>query len=247
MQNNPKTHILYTDNLNKFKSSIFQRPLSEAHVNHLIDSIQRENRLDLHPIIITSQDTIEDGQHRIEACKRLKIGIYYVINKNATDEAMIDDQIQLKWSMKDYFNYYLKKGYPEYIKLQHLIIQYNLIFQQIYTIFANTRWDSSHKFKDGEFKLSSRDEDFLLKLSKTQNEIANKSKRTKQIFLRRDFIRALYAFYRKYTTFDRFNILLRVLKEYIGDLPEKGSEKTYIDQFITIHNKHKGVGGGIKE
>jgi ParB-like nuclease domain len=240
-----KTTISYTENLNQFKPSIFQRPISEAHVNHLIDSIQRENRLHLHPVIITSQGFIEDGQHRIEACKRLRLGMYYVINTKATDEAMIDDQIQKKWVMKDYFNYYVKKEIPEYIKLQYLLAEYELEFQQIYTIFATSRWNSSQKFRDGDFKISINDENFLKKLAKTQKEIG-KSKRTKQMFCRRDFVRALYIFSKKYIA-ERFNRLLEKIGEHVGDLPEKASEKTYLNKFITIYNIHKGPSGGIKE
>lgn len=238
-----KNFINYSDNLEVFKIPHLQRPLSETHVNHLIDSIQRENRLHLHPIIVSTSNYVEDGQHRIEACKRLGIGIYYIINTSYSDEAMIDDQIQKKWSLKDYYNFYVKKEYKEYIKIKKLMEESKLDFQQIYCIFSNSKWDSSEKFKKGEFTLSERNEKFLKALAYYQSSILKKFPTAKNIFYRKDFVKAFYDFFREQQS--RFNRMAENLQNYIGDMPAKATSSTYYNFFVTIFNKHKDKNGAI--
>jgi len=96
-----------TSDYDLFKSIVSNREVDERHVNRLIDAIDKKNLLHLHPIICNDQHEVIDGQHRLEAAKRLGAEVYYIIDNQISkgDIAAINSNAK-NWSVMDYINYW---------------------------------------------------------------------------------------------------------------------------------------------
>ena len=95
------------------------RVVNQNHVNKIKESLQEHGYLEAYPIIVNENLQIIDGQHRFEACKQLGLPIYFVVQKNANEDLLIDLNIlQKKWTTKDYVVYYaLQKQNQNYVRL----------------------------------------------------------------------------------------------------------------------------------
>lgn len=103
-----------------FKKHPLNRPLQESLVKRLVLSIENRNLLELRPINIDENYRVIDGQHRLEAAKRMNIPIYYELTNSLFGEDMIIlNTTQKQWNLCDYVNYYYQKGHDEYIKLKN--------------------------------------------------------------------------------------------------------------------------------
>lgn len=113
------SEIKRTKDYSIFKKNESNREIHQCNLKKLINSIRAQNMLEYRPIIVDRELRVIDGQHRLEAAKELGVEIYYQINREAKDEDMILlNTTQRKWVIDDYVNYYIHKGYPEYIKYE---------------------------------------------------------------------------------------------------------------------------------
>ncbi len=98
-----KQKIVQTTNYSLFNKAGFNRDVNDAHVAKLMKSIKDTGYIVEFPIIVDSNYTIVDGQHRFEACKRLGLPIYYTQAKReftASDIININST-QKSWSLLD--------------------------------------------------------------------------------------------------------------------------------------------------
>ena len=117
--------IQQSKDFSKFIPTVGQRPISHNHLQDLVNSIKKDNRLHLHPIIVYPDEDknylVIDGQHRLAAAKLLNLTIHYVVSDEYNDFSLIDDQISKNWKQADYLNYYVIKKLPTYLKYMRLI------------------------------------------------------------------------------------------------------------------------------
>jgi hypothetical protein len=129
------------------------REIRETHVKSLIKSIQKQNLLEAKPIIVDEKFNVLDGQHRLEACKRLNEPVYWVrLDKDVnTGEALIGlNSNQKTWTLGDYVHYYAKEGNKEYHKILELV---ELGFNMSNAIAIASQTQSAGKsIKNGSFK-----------------------------------------------------------------------------------------------
>jgi hypothetical protein len=119
--------IIETREYNKFKSYNLNRPVNQHLVELLKVSISKNNMLRFFPILVNHNMEVIDGQHRLAACRDLNEPVCYVINDEITDADMIEiNNNKAIWTYQNYLDYYCKKGYPEYLKLNRLINKYKL-------------------------------------------------------------------------------------------------------------------------
>lgn len=114
--------VYYTEDLSIFSLSKENRAPSKAHIQKLYSSIGAKNlNFDI-PIIVNKDLIVLDGQNRLQACKLLKIGIWYYIAKyfNLDDVPMINST-QVKWNAKDYLEKYCNNNNIHYIKFKEFI------------------------------------------------------------------------------------------------------------------------------
>lgn len=74
--------ILKTTDYGLFKIAKFNRSINKGNVERLVELNKTENNFNLFPIVVDKDFTVIDGQHRLEACKKLKAPVYYIFCKN---------------------------------------------------------------------------------------------------------------------------------------------------------------------
>lgn len=130
--------------------------LDETHIKRLMDSIQSRNLLELRPISVNSKMEVIDGQHRLEAVKRLNLEIYYSVNKDLKSEDIILMNVAKVWTLGDYLNYYSKNQYPEYIKLREFMKKRQISITIALNILIYRRPALLNDFKKGDFKFDEK-------------------------------------------------------------------------------------------
>lgn len=130
------------------------REISKPHVNRLIKAIEKENLLAYSPIIVNKQMQVIDGQHRLEAAKKLKEPIYYIIDPDATiDEVMSLNANSKIWTSVDFANSYAERGKLEYIALLDFSKRHDLTIPIcIEIVSADPGSAGKNRFKLGTFK-----------------------------------------------------------------------------------------------
>lgn len=149
------------------------REIAEKHVDRLVELIRKNGYIEGMPIIVDEDGFIIDGQHRYLACKKLGIEPPIVLGKNF-DIVPFLNSTQLKWTVKDYVNYYVVKGYPDFIILDQLCkkknispsIAYNIIFNKSTDRTGLSRGVRIYPLKDGTMKLPDTSEKGLQKLER---------------------------------------------------------------------------------
>lgn len=222
-------NIVKSSNYDQFDTFVGNRKVYPDHVNRLMKSIQQKNLLEENPIIVALGKII-DGQHRIEAARKLKIPFYYI----EREEGTLDDIRRLNvytkpWTLNDYLDSYIELGNENYMILADYMKRYGLPISVSVNLLTGTSTTggsgSMNAFRVGKFtviRLKEADEEAqaLLKL---------KSYTEGNVWRKRDFITAMKKVWGKIdkTIFqekvvnkgDRIRSRLSV-KEYLRDLED---------------------------
>lgn len=90
-----------TKNYSQFNKLIGNREIHDGHVQNLMESISKYYMPV--PIVVNAKMEVIEGQHRIEACKRLELPIYYIIDDNAKLEEVHElNKHRRSWNMLDF-------------------------------------------------------------------------------------------------------------------------------------------------
>ncbi|NBW22291.1 MAG: hypothetical protein EBR82_81500 [Caulobacteraceae bacterium] len=117
--NDLQMHSTY--DLSVFKILDGNRNINLGNVERLIKSIEENGFLKM-PIIVNQNYEVIDGQHRLEAAKKLNSIIYYLkVNNYDLNTAIVLNRNQSNWSIADYIRSYCDLGYKDYIQLQQFI------------------------------------------------------------------------------------------------------------------------------
>ncbi len=147
-----------TTNYEIFKKQTTNRPIRKENVDKILSSITNKNMLHLRPIIVNKDMEVIDGQHRLEAAKKLNLDLYYVVHEESDDYDMILlNNNQKRWTLYDYLNYYCEKGHPEYLSFKEFLSSTTWIdITSCLTIIGKNNGLEWRKFKEGklEFKKS---------------------------------------------------------------------------------------------
>jgi len=203
------------------------RKLSEGLVKRLIESIQRIGYVPGKPILINKHWQIIDGQHRFEACKRLKLPIYYEFMQNGDDmQSIIElNRNQLIWRLVEYIDFYAKQGRKEFIYLNGLIKEYSILgSSNIIRIVVNNdvrpagiREGKYFKINPNTLKIIN----YILGL----NEL--------DFYDSVHFVCSIVTMW-KYTS----DVQRQKLYKYRMIIPQAPNQKTYLTIFENIINKH---------
>lgn len=236
--------IHHDKNYGKFSYLIENRPINNNHVQKLVESIKKDNRMDFHPVIVNDQFQIFDGQHRFEACKILKIPVTYVINNNTTADSIIDDQICLLWTVQDWIHHYSTKKFPEYIKWNHFLKKFDISNQFLLNI-NHVCCGSQNKFiKAGTLKIFKLCEDYLNETKDFIQIVRSKYKENgkHKTIEKRDFIQAGMILLKRHPEY--FKSVYQFIAFNFNDVPKKASYEDYLDFMKLCANKCLG---GIRE
>jgi hypothetical protein len=108
--------ILETKDYKLFKSLPGNRVINKGHVTQMTRHMALVGNLTGNfPVVVNENMEIIDGQHRIEALKRLKWPVYYRIEKGLGIETVRQiNAAQSNWSYMDYATSYAKLGLKAY-------------------------------------------------------------------------------------------------------------------------------------
>ena len=157
--------VEHTKDYDVFKKHRCNRPLDESAVLRLMASIQKCNRLSSKPICVDHEFSIIDGQHRLEAARRLGIPIHYILEDFSPDDMLQMNANQKSWLIADYLNYFSadKKNarrHEEYSKLKEFMERERVSVSIAVQILNGDRSSEFfRKFKDGLYQFPT-DEEF---------------------------------------------------------------------------------------
>ncbi len=149
-----------TNNYDIFKKHPSNTPINETIVQKLMDSMRQKNMLMLKPILVNEKMEVLDGQHRLEAAKKLSLSVHYIVQKDAEDMDMVLlNANQRTWKLADYHNFFLTQGAPEYRKLEDFTKQNKMNLQEYMKLDNYGRKSiNSHNFRHGRFVMPDEEE-----------------------------------------------------------------------------------------
>lgn len=116
-----------TKNYNRFSLASTNREVNEAHVRDLVSSISEANLLPHNPIVVNAKYEVIDGQHRLEAAKRLGLEIFYTVApKSSIKHTRLINRTNRPWNLRNYLESYAKEGKTDYIALLDFCDTYGL-------------------------------------------------------------------------------------------------------------------------
>lgn len=232
-------HLLTTTQYDLFKKNKVNREYNEDNIRKIMTSISTKNKMKLKPVIVDKYMNVMDGQHRIEAARRLGIEVSYIIDEEACDEDIIlMNANQKSWQLTDYLNFFCQKKNPEYMQLDAFLKDHQLSIMQLRALMGEN--DSfSANFKNGKFIFPKNErfeylQERLANLRYVQGYIKNKMPNTKICFEGSIFIHALLEFFNN----KRVDVLTFIEKlEYKLDLLRPSTNRIgYIAMFKNIYN-----------
>ena len=118
--------ILKSLNYDSFSLIGWNRSITENNVKKLVKENEKEVKMHLFPIIVDSNLSIIDGQHRFETCKRLKLPVYYIIKSGANDhyeEIRSVNTAGRRHTLMEQYMMLLRKGNENAIKVHETALK----------------------------------------------------------------------------------------------------------------------------
>ncbi len=226
-----------TKNYKMFSLLEYNRDIVENHVKDLMVKIKFSNDLHLNPIIVTDDFRVVDGQHRLEAAKRLGEEIYYVVDENFdVSKLTMLNNTRRNWSLADHLKKFRELGNEDYLKLDELIkdINLNLTSTLIWVSHCDERLRIN--FKNGNFKLDLNEEKLqsILRCKKIISLMKKNYFKPINIYTQSHFHRALKKLImNEFVDFDRF---YERLQKSFQKLHFCSSSYEYAQCFSEIYN-----------
>ena len=225
-----------TKNYDQFKTLEGNRSIDQKNVNN-IEQNMREHGVLPTVIIVNEKMEVIDGQHRIEALKRLHEPVRFQIHEGLTVKDCIGFNIaSVNWKIKDYIKSYslcedanIKK---EYIGLEKLKMEFPDISDTALSVYASGLTGDKNKvqqrIRNGEFKFLHSYEETVEKLNFLNrfNEFDHYGGNYTMIL---DVINNIYEFQKK-------GFLKGLNLEFLHSQFAK-----YYNSFYKVHNKQEAM------
>lgn len=189
------TDIKKTRDYSLFKYVDGNRDIRKPNLKKLVESIQKDNQLCLHPIIVNEHLQIIDGQHRLEAAKALNVDIYYLQSSTVTHQHIIDANVNQKsFETGDYIKFFCVRGNPVYLQLHDMLTQTGLKPKALLTLVLGAVSTNILMFlKTGKFKFPEKENPahILRFYAEFMHYVKDKRIKPLSIFTNHNFTRAL--------------------------------------------------------
>ncbi len=155
--------LLTTKNYAQFKSILGNRQLSKEHIHLLEVEIERNNLLEVCPVIVNEKMQVIDGQHRLEAAKHLKVTVPYVVVPGLGIEHVVRmNTSQKKWMIKDYIQLHIDLGNQDYKDLDAFMKKWNTTPSIAIMLLSNSTFMKTgahlNDFREGRWSITKMDE-----------------------------------------------------------------------------------------
>ena len=156
-----KTKILYTNDYSIFKTQQGNRDLLCSDIKRVEKKILENNLLCYHPILVSKDYFVIDGQHRLEVAKRNNLDIYFIImdSDSCLKTTQSINTTGKPWTVKDFLKCYVSLGVESYIEFNNILNKFKfLTISQLIDIAAiRNNKSKSENFKDGTMVLCDLD------------------------------------------------------------------------------------------
>lgn len=228
-------------NYKEFKKMTGNRAINRFHVKQLAESISKFNYMQYQPVLVTSDNYIIDGQHRIEAAKLLKIPFFYITLPDADlNSIRLLNSNMKNWTVWDFIESYIITGNESYKILKSFCQKYEVPPTTGAFILAGK--ESRGKTGTGMLIKSGK---FLATNTVNAEQLMNymkefESHTDKNVWRDRDFITAIIRMLSKGADKDR---LIEKVKSSPVIIPRQSDYRQYILILQDIYNrkmsKHK--------
>ena len=147
-----------TSDYEKFQMfSINRKQLQEPTIKKLMERMEKSGFVST--ITVSKSETpnkldVYDGQHRLEAAKRLGIEVNYTEYIGLTVKDITNLQILKSWSLEDFLHYGVELKNPDYVYLNDVKEDTNLPLTALIILFGGRY--ANKLFKDMEWKAISK-------------------------------------------------------------------------------------------
>lgn len=176
----PAKHDVYAvlkpvQEFSKFVFDASNRPIVDALVDKLEDSVESLYLLDLYPIVVTPDRIVVDGQHRLKMARGLMIPFYFLSGEDVSIEDVAKANANTKpYTIEDACAVYTKMEMAPYVALSDFQRRHPK-----FTIATCASWLSSsygrHTFTAGKYEISRIS--FAEKTAKSVEDIAQHNAR----------------------------------------------------------------------
>lgn len=221
-----------------FKYVRGNRKICRGHFLNLKKSIESQNDLPSHPILVTEDMEVIDGQHRLEVAKSLSLPIFYIVKKN-NDISLIPllNAVQKQWLLEDFLNFYCEvEKNPHYLSLRQKLKEYGLNFTPMFGIIIDhlNFQHARNAFKMGKFEWTEKEEKKLKDAMTFKEKLTSDSGLRFTKNLNQSFYAALGIF------FSNPNInpewFYQQLEKYSFLLEYQPSKDRYLEMLFRIYN-----------
>lgn len=183
------------------------------------------------PIIVDRRFNVIDGQHRLEACKKLGIPVHYVVSNDKLGNIPVYNTYQEKWGLEDYARYYAENGNENYKRIIEVKEKSGININGCLECCLPNGGRLTDAFKEGRF-IFNEDVDKNVELIQKFLRLCYLVKGKRNVSAK--IIRAI-RFLSKIKTFDLDLLIQRIMK-YQGKLYSCSTSEEYIQMFIDLYN-----------
>lgn len=108
--------IQTTQDYTLFRRIKGNRNVSQPHVKRLLEAIKNDPKtITYNPIVVNSKMEVIDGQHRLEAIKKVDLPVYYIVVDDLGLETVQKlNSVSKMWSPMDYAKSFAENGNEDY-------------------------------------------------------------------------------------------------------------------------------------
>ena len=235
--------VVHTTNLGQFKyfdeNREYEKATSKRRIKRIADSMNKDGLL-VHPMIVTRNFTVVDGQHRLGAAKIAGLGIYYMVDptipnagKGLFDAARALNKESKPWSKFDYIHGYSSMGKEGYGILEEFGKKYpmfSLTERLMLLQNSGTKHADKSEFADGKFNVVDAN-----KAELWANQILSLRTYFEKGYNKSVFVRTLLTIMEKKREF-RFEEFIRKVKLRPTALKLCGDKRSYSELIEDIYN-----------
>lgn len=222
--------VYSTTNYEMFKHRRDNRPIKETNVLSKIASIKQMGQRQ--PISVDTLLRVTDGQHRLEALKRLGLPVLYIVDDRKMNTSEIADlQSSTKgWVIADYTHTYALKdhNYKTYQEFCNLYPQFSHTCRVAMLTGKHGRTNMEEGFKQGQFVVKS------LSKAKEVAEALIKLGEFYSGYSKRSFVYA-YMIMTTHPDFD-FERLMRKMPKRCREIKDFSQTIDFLEVFQSIYN-----------
>jgi hypothetical protein len=233
-----------TTDYSMFKKHESNRALVRDNLDKIEKSILIKNLLEYRPILIDDEYYVIDGQHRLEVAKKLKLPIFYQIQKKSTvTDMFLLNANQRRWNPEDYLNFYCAEGKQDYIKFRDFISRHQIKLRQGLKLLSKFALKSTSRlgevFNSGTWKFADDDriiqaEEVLMKAQSVIDYVTTKMSGHNYFLNAQKFLIAMIDFFVLYPVdYDEF---MKKLPFKLDTIHACSQTKQYLQIFVNIYN-----------